>query len=129
MRLLFDTHALIWWMADDRNLPGPVRAAIDADGNELFASAANAFEIAIKHRLGKLAVADGFSDSYEQSLREAGIEELPVTTAHALLAGRLDFAHADPFDRLIVAQAIAEDMTLVSNERRFDATGVTRLWD
>lgn len=128
MRLLLDTHALIWWLADDPALPRIAREAM-ADGcNAVMVSAASAMEVATKHRLGKLAEAAALAQDFESIVADEGFHPLSISLRHAILAGGLPIAHKDPFDRLLIAQAKAEMLTLVSNERLFDAFGVARLW-
>ena len=126
---LLDTHTLIWWMTSSERLPKKAKAAIEAEGAQVFASAVNAYEISLKHQLGKLDVAAAMLRNYEGDLSNIGIVELPVTTSHALAAGALDIPHRDPFDRLLIAQARVEGLTLISNEALFDRCGVKRLWD
>jgi PIN domain nuclease of toxin-antitoxin system len=128
VRLLLDTHALLWWFAGNLALPAPARTAIDDAGNDVLVSAASAWEIATKHRLGKLPDAAPLAADLRRFIADQGFLELAVTVAHGQLAGALTIAHKDPFDRMLVAQALLEDLVLVSNERRFDASGVRRLW-
>jgi PIN domain nuclease of toxin-antitoxin system len=128
LRLLLDTHAVIWWFQGNARLPQRVRDAIEREATAVFVSAVSAFEIALKHRLGKLPEASAFARRFEPMVREQGFEPLAVTVSHGLAAGGLAIAHRDPFDRLLIAQALAEDMLLASNERLFDETGVARLW-
>ena len=102
---------------------------IEASTAVIHASAVSAYEIALKHTTGKLPIANELLRDYQTDLTAVGLLELAVTAAHALAAGRLDLAHRDPFDRILIAQAQIEDLTLISNERRFDQFGVKRLWD
>ena len=125
---LLDTHALIWWNTNDPKLGSAARSIIEDPDSTVFASAVNAFEITIKHRLGKLPMVETLLADYESVLAETGFAELPISTRHALRAGTLPFDHPDPFDRLLIAQALVEGLTLLSNEQRFDATGVPRVW-
>lgn len=126
---LLDTHALIWWFNDDSSLPAIAREAISNPDSQIYASSVSAFEIATKHRIGKLPEVTTLLDDYSALLRSQDFTELAVTTPHALLAGALDHPHRDPFDRLLIAQAEIENLTLISNERLFDRFGVKRLWD
>lgn len=126
MSLLLDTHALLWWLAGDERLPPKVRARIGADS--VFVSPVSAYEIAFKHALGKLPGARSVATGFAAMVRSQAFIELPISIEHAAFAGRLAAAHRDPFDRLLMAQALTEDLTLVSNERLFDAFGVARLW-
>jgi PIN domain nuclease of toxin-antitoxin system len=128
MRLLLDTHALIWWVTDD---PALSRAAWDAIGdsaNEILASAASAWEIATKHRIGKLPQAGPLAQDFVGSIAAEGFIGLPIGVREAEAAGRLSGPHRDPFDRMLIAQALAQSLTLISNERVFDCYGVARLW-
>jgi len=128
LRALFDTHALIWWLSDDILLTPTVRAIIADTQNELLVSAASAWEIAIKHRLGKLRkVADLVSDFSSRMERE-GFQLLPISAEHAIRAGLLPVPHKDPFDRMLIAQAQAENTPILSNETIFESYGVRRLW-
>jgi PIN domain nuclease of toxin-antitoxin system len=116
-------------MSSATRLPDKARDVIEAGDGKIFASAVNAFEIALKHRLGKLEVATALLRNYEADLAQVGLFELQVTTRHALAAGALETLHRDPFDRLLIAQAKVENLTLISNETLFDRCGVRRLWD
>lgn len=128
MRLLLDTHALIWWLAGDDSLGRSAREAIADEDNSIFVSAASAMEIATKFRIGKLPRAALLAREFQAIVAAQGFSELPISVRHARLAGEMAIAHKDPFDRFLVAQAQAEDMMLVSNESIFDAFGVLRLW-
>jgi PIN domain nuclease of toxin-antitoxin system len=128
-RLLLDTHALYWWLSDEGRLsPSAFEAIADSDA-QVHVSPVNAYEISFKNRLGKLDVPNGLIDGFSDTMVAQGFHELAVTMRHALVAGRLEFDHRDPFDRLLIAQALDEGLTLVSNEKLFDAAGVSRLWD
>ena len=122
MRLLLDTHIVLWAMADDARLPVPLRDAITG-AETLFISAATVWEVAIKRALGKLAVPD---DLFDRALA-AGARPMPIGWIHAQAAARLPLHHADPFDRMLIAQARTEAMTLVSMDRQFAAYEVTLL--
>lgn len=125
---LLDTHALIWWNLDDPSLGGAARIILEDPSASIFVSSVSAFEIANKHRLGKLPIVESLLENYEAELEATGFIELPVNTLHALRAGSLPFKHRDPFDRLLIPQAQIENLTLISNEGLFDATGVSRIW-
>jgi PIN domain nuclease of toxin-antitoxin system len=123
MRLLLDTHVLLWWLADDPALSKQARQLI-ANEPEVFASAASAWEIAIKRALGKLeAPAD-----LPAALAAGGIGRLPIEFEHAAIAGALPRHHDDPFDRMLVAQARVERLTLVSRDRRLEPYGGAIIW-
>ena len=128
MKLLLDTHALIWWLAGDDALSPRARAAIEDEANPVAVSAASAMEVATKHRLGKLPDAALLARDFEAIVAAQGFAELPISTRHARLAGAMTIPHKDPFDRFLIAQSQAEDMVLVSNESLFDGFGVARLW-
>lgn len=129
MQLLLDTHAFLWWVFADPKLSRRARIAIDNDGeNEVFVSAASTWEIATKHRNGKLPDASAVADDILGTVAAEGFTELGISVRHAQHAGNLGGHHRDPFDRMLIAQAMLEDLTLVSNERTFDAYGVRRLW-
>jgi PIN domain nuclease of toxin-antitoxin system len=113
--LLLDTHILLWWLSDDPLLPAPAREAIASADNEILVSAATAWEIAIKKAAGRL----GAPDDLLEALDTNDFEALPITVAHALEAGGLPLHHSDPFDRMLIAQARAENLTLVSVDNRF----------
>ena len=127
LRLLLDTHALLWWATLDPGLSAKARKAIAAADAEVYVSAATAWEIATKVRLGRLdwPAAAGTVDEYALG---QGFRALAISLGHAERAGRLEIAQRDPFDRMLIAQAQAEDMWLVSNEAAFDAAGVRRYW-
>ncbi len=126
--LLLDTHALIWWLTDSRRLSESVRHAIFDPSNEKLISAATAWEIATKHRLGKLPEADALALDLAGTIARQNFEELPVTVSDAARAGGLPGPLRDPFDRMLIAQALSRNLVLISNESFFDRYGVRRLW-
>lgn len=128
MRLLLDTHALLWAFSNSPKLSTAARAAIADESNEKLLSAASVFEIATKHRLGKLPEFERIAADFPAILEDFELTPLPITTGHAARAGALSHPHGDPFDRLLIAQALAEGLTLVSNEKLFDEFEVRRLW-
>lgn len=128
MRLLLDTHALIWWLAGDEALSARAREAIADESNSVAVSAASAMEVATKFRIGKLPDAALLAQDFEAIVAAQGFAELAISVHHAALAGAMNIAHKDPFDRLLIAQAQADDMMLVSNEALFDGFSVKRLW-
>jgi PIN domain nuclease of toxin-antitoxin system len=119
LKLLLDTHTLLWFLADSPKLSGKARRAI-AGASTVYVSAATAWEISIKKARGKLKA----PDDLEKEMLANRLEPLPVTVAHALAAGELPFHHHDPFDRVLIAQAQAESLTLVSADRSFGECGV-----
>ncbi len=128
MDLLLDTHAFLWWVAGDAGLSTAARVAIGEPGNAVFVSAASAWEIATKFRIGKLPGAVAIAADLERVLAAQGFLHLPISLAHGQAAGALPGPHKDPFDRMLIAQAMLDGIVLVSNETQFDAYGVRRLW-
>ena len=117
MRLLLDTHALLWALLDPSRIPPATLDAVRAPSTELVVSAASAWEIATKHRLGKLDGARAVVLGYPDHLSRLRATELPVTGHHALVAGTLTWEHRDPFDRMIVAQAMIESIPVATGDR------------
>jgi PIN domain nuclease of toxin-antitoxin system len=128
MRLLLDTHAFLWWLAGDDALSAAARAAIADEANGVFVSAASAWEIATKHRIGKLPGVAAIVADLDGAIADQGFAGLPISVRHGLAAGVLPGPHRDPLDRMLIAQAMMENLVLVSNEQPFDAYGVARLW-
>jgi len=121
---LLDTHVIIWLRGRESlhsKVPAHVRDALLAEDATAFASATSAFEVTTKYRLGKLDEARELAEDWEGQRRRSKMHALNVSTEHAVLAGRLDWAHRDPFDRLLAAQAITEGMTFVTGDRAFAA--------
>lgn len=114
MRFLLDTHALLWWLADE-GLTDQAKDAIADPANLVMVSAASAWEISIKKALGKLAA----PDDLERQVDESGFTPLAISITHGLAAGQLPRLHDDPFDRMLIAQAFAEGLTVVTNDKRF----------
>lgn len=128
MRALLDTHALLWWLSDDPALSRSARKFIAETRNSAIVSAASAWEIATKVRLGKLPSAADLAADFVGYLEREGFESLPISPGHAIRAGLLPGPHKDPFDRMLIAQAQAENMPLVTNDLVFDSYGVRRIW-
>ncbi|MDX1968285.1 MAG: type II toxin-antitoxin system VapC family toxin [Planctomycetaceae bacterium] len=120
MIYLLDTHTLLWWFDDPQQLSGPARAAVADTRNEILVSAATGWEIAIKRGLGKLTA----PVDLESAIRQSGFRELPITLEHALTIERLPVHHRDPFDRLLIAQAIVETATLITRDAELATYGV-----
>lgn len=128
MNLLLDTHAFVWWVSGDDALSPRAREAIADPTRSVFVSAATAWELGTKFRIGKLpGVADIIAD-IEGAVVRNGFSTLAVTMRHGQLAGTMPGEHRDPFDRMLIAQAILEGLTLVSNDVMFDRFGAGRLW-
>ena len=128
MRALLDTHALLWWLSDDPALSKPARKLIAETNNTVIVSAASAWEVATKVRLGKLATAAELAADFVGIVAREGFELLPIAPDHAIRAGLLPGPHKDPFDRMLIAQAQAEGVPVVTNERVFDTYGIRRIW-
>ena len=128
MRLLLDTHALLWWLAGDEALSNAAREAITDPDNDVFVSAASAWEIATKYRLGKLPGAAVIAADIAGAVASQDFTELPISIRDGQIAGGLPAIHKDPFDRMLIAQAITADMVIVSDEALFNAYAVARLW-
>ena len=123
MRLLLDTHILLWWLAADRGLASEARRHIASPESAVFVSAATAWEISIKKALGKLEAPDDLVDQLDRHR----FEPLPVTITHGLAAGTLPRLHDDPFDRVLIAQAQLEGLTIVTRDPRFGRYAVATL--
>jgi PIN domain nuclease of toxin-antitoxin system len=128
MRLVLDTHALLWWLDGDRRLSRRARTAIGDAENTVFVSAASAWEITTKNRLGKLPGAADVAADVAGAVSGQGFTPLDITIVHAQRAGRLPGEHRDPFDRMLIAQSQVEDLQIVTDDSVFDAYGVERLW-
>ena len=128
MQVLLDTHALIWWFSGSNRLPLSAQQAIADDGNDVLVSAASVWEIATKHRLGKIPNVATLALDISGAIAAQNFQTLPITVDDAARAGFLPGPHRDPFDRMLIAQAIAYNLVFVSNESLFDRYGVRRLW-
>jgi PIN domain nuclease of toxin-antitoxin system len=124
LKLLLDTHAALWWLADDDRIGDDVARHITDDSNQVLISAVVVWEVAIKRSLGKLEAPEAVG----QTLIEAGAQPLPVTIEHAAAVERLPWIHWDPFDRLLVAQALSEDAAIVSRDEPLSQYGVSIVW-
>lgn len=127
MNYLLDTHVLLWWFENDPALSGKASRAISASDNDIFISSVTAWELAIKSHSGKLEIPKVL-DGLESKLADEGFFTLAISMRHALRAGALPNHHKDPFDRMLIAQAQAEDLSLISNDSMFDHYGVRRIW-
>ena len=128
MRLLLDTHAFLWWLAGSGRLSAQARSANEDGDNDVLVSAATAWEIATKHRLGNPPQAELVARDVPGAVAGQGFEELAITVNDAQRAGQLPGPHRDPFDRMLIAQAVVHDLALVSVDAVFDGYGVNRLW-
>ena len=111
MSLLLDTHVVLWWLADTTDLSDDLKSRLDHEP-DVYVSSATVWEVAIKHALGKLPE----PADLPERVRDSGFRPLPITSAHAIVAGRLPQIHRDPFDRMLVAQAQCEGLTLVTTD-------------
>lgn len=127
MKILLDTHVLIWAMNDDSRFGPAARKAIASRANQVFVSAASLWEAATKFRLGKFPEAKLLLDNPAKVLASMGFDPLPITIEHAHLAGSMGSSHRDPFDRMLAAQSRLEGMILASADAVFDALDVARL--
>jgi PIN domain nuclease of toxin-antitoxin system len=128
MKVLLDTHTLLWATLSSASLSSKAKEIISNEKNVIFVSAASAWEISIKVRAGKLPLAEPFERDFVRKTDLAGYTLLPITVENALRAGRLVGAHRDPFDRMIAAQALADDIPIISLDSKLDSFGVRRIW-
>lgn len=125
---LFDTHALVWWWTGDKALPTDVAKAISDQSNSIYVSAVCAWEIATKCRIGKWQAAVPVFENFEELAAADGFVELAVTVPHGLLAGSLPGEHRDPFDRMISAQAIHDDLVVITRDPALAQLGCQTFW-
>jgi PIN domain nuclease of toxin-antitoxin system len=128
MRALLDTHTLIWAALSPASLSRRVSKIIANQANVILVSAASAWEVATKVRLGKLPGAETFEREFLEVMNSAGYLLVPIEAAVALRAGRFTNQHRDPFDRVIAAQALADDIPVLSSDRQLDGFGIERIW-
>jgi len=124
VKFLLDTHVLLWWLSDHKSLTRKSAAAIKNGENTIFVSAATAWEISIKRALGKLKA----PNDLEEALKFNRFQQLPISIRHALVAGDLPRYHDDPFDRMLIAQAQTEQLTIITHDVRMEQYGVSILW-
>ena len=128
MKLLLDTHALLWWITDSPELSKKARGFFADGGNTLYWSAASSWEVAIKYALGRLPLPEPPEEFIPKELSKNRVESLHVIDAHAFQAGRLPPHHRDPFDRMLVAQAQMESLVILSNDRQLGLYDVEVRW-
>ncbi len=128
MRLLLDTHALVWFVAGSAQLPEPVLWQIQSLRNVVFVSPISAYEIALKFKRGLWPETREFASDFDMVCDRGGFIPLPINAAHASAAGALPLDHRDPFDRILAAQAMVEDMSIVSIDTKLDLFPLTRVW-
>lgn len=128
MKLLLDTHAYIWWALDERRLSMKAKRTVTARAAQVYFSSVSAYEMAFKHREGYLPQVAPLLRRLEDDLLDRGFLQLPISVEHGRRAGELADERGDPFDRLLAAQAIVEDMAIVSNDEKLSALGARRVW-
>ena len=128
MRVLLDTHVLLWWLSGEEALSAAARSAIADADNETFVSAASAWEISIKYKQGRLPTAANFVADLDEAIARHGFSAVPITVHHGNRAGALPLHHKDPFDRMLIAQAGYENIPIVSADVQLDAYGIARIW-
>jgi PIN domain nuclease of toxin-antitoxin system len=128
MKVLLDTHALLWWLAEPEHLSMTARDVIAEPNNEIFVSAASFWEIATKHRLGKLPGVGSLLADIPGALAASGLKDLVIACTHAHMAGAFSHTHRDPFDRMIAAQGIIESFPVLSIDPMIAALGATVMW-
>jgi len=128
MKVLLDTCTVIWATLSTKSLSPKARRLLAAESNEIYVSAASAWEIATKFRNGKLPEAEVLERNFMETMEVAGYVLLPVDAPHFLRAGRLPGSHRDPFDRIIAAQALSLDIPVITPDTQFDGFGIRRIW-
>jgi PIN domain nuclease of toxin-antitoxin system len=128
MNLLLDTHAFLWLVTGDDRLSETARKTFLNQENSLFFSAASYWEICIKMSIGKISLKTGWFKTIQNEMEINAIQWLPIEMTHCVKVAKLPFHHRDPFDRMLVAQAITEKMKLLSRDSRLSAYSITRIW-
>jgi PIN domain nuclease of toxin-antitoxin system len=128
VRVLLDTHAFLWWITDDDRLSTLAREAIGAPENHVFVSAASGWEVITKYRIGRLTLPQPVDGFIAQHLEENAFQPLSITMRHTFELEALPSLHRDPFDRMLIAQAIAEEMPLVTGDQAIRAYPVSTIW-
>lgn len=128
VRVLLDTHALLWWLSDSHQLTNASRELVGNENNDIFVSAASAWEISTKIRIGRLAQVEFSLVDIMHHVAMQGFSELPISMKDAWSAGRLPGLHRDPFDRMLAAQALLRNLAFLSVDKVFDSFGVNRVW-
>lgn len=128
MRVLLDTSALLWALVEPRRLSRDARTLLEDVETQIFTSSVSAYEIARKYQIGKLATAAAVVKGYGNHLRELGAHELALSRIHAVTAARLPTPHRDPFDRLIAAQSLIEDIPVVTRDEAIASLGASTIW-
>lgn len=129
LTFLLDTHAILWALTDPTRLGTRAREVLEDRSSGIVVSSASAWEIATKNRIGKLPHADVITGGYATHLDRLGVTRLAISEAHALFGGSLNWAHRDPFDRILAAQAMLESFTLITDDAAFkELAGIRTLW-
>jgi PIN domain nuclease of toxin-antitoxin system len=128
MNLLLDTHTLLWWLLQPSHLSAQARKFVANRQNDIWVSAATGWEVLTKQRIGKLPSIGGLAANLFREIQEEGFQPLSITFAHACLAGSFTQTHRDPFDRVLAAQSLLENLRLVSADAAFDQFGIERVW-
>ena len=128
MRGLLDTHTFLWFVLDDPNLSAAARAYTADPNNELYVSPASYWEVAVKVSIKKYELKSPFESFWRKGIDDNGFRIMPIELSHAAAVAAMPFHHRDPFDRMIVAQAMAERIPIVSNDTALDVYGVRRIW-
>jgi PIN domain nuclease of toxin-antitoxin system len=128
VKVLLDTHAFLWFIGGSPRLSSPARTAIESPENERFISAASIFEMAIKISLGKLTVGQPLEQILAREIDSGAFSLLPIEVRHVSVLASLPFHHRDPFDRLLAAQSLEDDLVFLSVDEAFEAYGVRRIW-
>ena len=128
MKVLLDTHAFLWWVTDDARLSDTARDVIADGANEIHFSAASGWEIAIKARLGRLKIPDDLTRFMTGQIEQNGFRSLAIELVHALRVHALDDHHRDPFDRMLVAQSLVENLPIIGRDAQISSYGVEMIW-
>lgn len=128
MRILLDTHALLWWLYDDNRLSQAARSLVSDNLHQIYVSSVSAWEIATKHRLGRLRGVEPLVTDMSAWIGRAGFREMSLSVPHAHRAGSWQVAHRDPFDRMLAAQSTLEDLPLMSRDPAFEEFGIRLIW-
>jgi PIN domain nuclease of toxin-antitoxin system len=128
LKLLLDTHVLAFWFLDKSALPLQVQFALESMDNEIWVSSASAYEMAFKHKIGKWPEISPLANNFETLVTDQGFGITGISVAHALLAGSMSSLHRDPFDRILTAQAILEQMLLVTGDSMIKKMSAPTLW-
>ncbi len=127
-KLLLDTQAFLWFVENDKQLPSGIKLELEGTSNQISISIASLWEMAIKISLGKLQVTCSMEEMIDK-IKSNGFEILPILPEHIIMLGALEYFHRDPFDRIIIAHGLSENMPIVSSDKVFDQYGVNRKWN